>query len=130
MPNKPRVLLADDHESVLDGTRTILEPEFDVVGAVSDGEALIRAAENLKPDVMVVDVEMPVMGGIEAAKRLKKLYPEAKIVFMSVYGAPAIIQEALSTGALGYVLKVSADDDLVEAVREALQGRSFISPAL
>ncbi len=122
--------MADDHESVLDGTRAILEPEFDVVGAVSDGEALIRAAENLEPDVMVVDVEMPVMGGIEAAKRLKKLYPEAKIVFMSVYGAPAIIQEALSTGALGYVLKLSADEDLVEAVREALQGRSFISPTL
>jgi DNA-binding NarL/FixJ family response regulator len=89
-----------------------------------------RIGEELKPDVMVVDVAMPIMGGIEAAKRLEKLYPEGKIVFMSVYGAPAIIEEALSTGALGYVLKVSADDDLVEALREALQGRSFLSPAL
>jgi DNA-binding NarL/FixJ family response regulator len=130
MPNKPRVLLADDHESVLSGARALLELEFDVVGAVADGEALVRAAEELKPDVMVVDVEMPVLNGIEAARRLKSIHPEGKIVFMSIYGTPAIIQEALSTGALGYVLKVSADDDLVEAVREALQGRSFISPTL
>ena len=128
MSKKPRVLLADDHESVRREIRAMLEPEFDVVGAVPDGEALLEAAETLKPDVVVLDVSMPVMSGIEAAKRLKKLHPEGKIVFLSIHQAPAIVQEALSTGALGYVFKISADADLAEAVRQALEGHSFLSP--
>jgi len=130
MSKKPRVLLADDHESVRREIRAMLEPEFDVVGAVPDGEALLEAAETLKPDVVVLDVSMPVMSGIEAAKRLNELYPEGKIVFLSIHQAPAIVQEALSTGALGYVFKISADTDLAEAVRKALEGRSFLSPML
>lgn len=130
MSKKPRVLLADDHESVRREIRAILEPEFDVVGAVADGEALIEAVETLKPDVVVLDVSMPVMGGIEAAKRLKKLHPEGKVVFLSIHQNPAIVQEALSTGALGYVFKLSADADIVEAVRKAFEGHSFLSPTL
>ena len=122
--------MADDHESVRSEVRAILEPAFDVVGAFPDGETLIKAAETLIPDVVVLDVSMPVMSGIEAAKRLKELHPEGKIVFLSIHQTPAIIQEALSTGALGYVFKVSADVDLVHAVREALEGHSFLSPTL
>jgi len=130
MSKKPRVLLADDHESVRREIRAILTPEFDVVGAVADGEALIEAVETLKPDVVVLDVSMPVMGGIEAAKRLNELYPEGKVVFLSIHQNPAIVQEALSTGALGYVFKISADADIVEAVRKALEGHTFLSPIL
>jgi DNA-binding NarL/FixJ family response regulator len=127
---KKRVLLADDNDGVLDSIRGILELEFDVIGTVPDGEALITAAEKLKPDVMVVDVSMPVMSGIEAARRLKNLHPEGKIVFLSIHQEPAIVREALSTGAAGYVVKTSADEDLIEAIREALQGRSYISPSI
>jgi DNA-binding NarL/FixJ family response regulator len=127
---KKRVLLADDNDGVLDSIRGILELEFDVIGTVPDGEALISAAEKLKPDVMVVDVSMPVMSGIEAARRLKNLHPEGKIVFLSIHQEPAIVREALSTGAAGYVVKTSADEDLIEAIREALQGRSYISPSI
>jgi DNA-binding NarL/FixJ family response regulator len=79
---------------------------------------------------MVVDVALPVLSGIEAARQLKSIHPEGKIVFMSIHRAPAIVQEALSSGALGYVLKTSAADDLADAIRAALEGRSFISPAL
>ncbi len=127
---KPRVLLADDHDGVLDSLRDIVEPEFDVIGTVSDGEALLTAAKRLKPDVMVVDVSMPVMGGIEAARQLADLHPEGKIVFLSIHESPAIVREALSTGAAGYVLKTSADEDLIEAIREALQGHYYLSSSL
>mgnify|MGYP001826877418 CR=1 FL=1 len=129
MVKKPRVLLADDHESVRRGVRSVLESEFDVVAAVPNGEAALQAAETLRPDVVVLDVEMPVLGGMEAARRLLERWPGARIVFLSIHRTPGIVGKALSTGALGYVFKTSADEDLAPAIRDALEGRSFVSSA-
>ncbi len=109
MRSKPRVLLAEDHEGFQREIRCLLEPEFEVVGAVPDGRVALRAAEALTPDVVVLDVRMPVMGGIEAARRLLERSPGTRVVFLSMQQSPAIVREALSTGALGYVFKASAD---------------------
>lgn len=129
MVKRPRVLLADDHESVRGEVRSVLEPEFDVVAAVPDGEAALQAAETLAPDVVVLDVGMPLLGGIEAARRLVERYPGVRIVFLSIHQTPGIVETALSTGALGYVFKTSADEDLAPAIRDSLEGRSFVSSA-
>lgn len=125
-----RVLLADDNETVLQSVQRILEPHFEVVGAVKDGVSLVAAAKKLKPDVMIVDVFMPGMSGIEAAKQLKKHHVKGSIIFLTVLQDPALADEARAMGAMGYVLKSSADRDLVLAIQEALQGRFFLSPAL
>lgn len=125
-----RVLLADDHETVLENVRALLEPEFEVVGTVRDGQSLLAAAETLKPDIMVVDVSMPVLSGLEALRRLKKDDPNAKVVFLTVHQDPAFVSEALAAGALGYVVKVAAGDELVTAMQQALQGRTYISSCL
>ncbi len=109
MIGKLRVLLADDHEDFRYEVRRLLEPELEVVGAVPDGRAALRSAETLTPDVVVLDVRMPVMGGIKAARRLLERTPGARVVFLSMQQSPAIVREALSTGALGYVFKASAD---------------------
>jgi DNA-binding NarL/FixJ family response regulator len=119
--------LADDHEDFRREARRLREPELEIVAAVSDGRAALEAAERLSPDVAVLDVQMPVMGGIEAACRLSERSPGVKVVFLSSYQSPALIREALSTGALGYVFKASAVEDLVPAIRAALDGRSFVS---
>jgi DNA-binding NarL/FixJ family response regulator len=126
-----RVLLADDNEAVLDEVRAVLEPEFDVVGAVADGQAMLEEAEKLEPDVLVVDISMPVLGGIQAVQRLKKgAYRPKAIVFLTVHQDPALVEAALRAGGLGYVVKMSAGEDLVVAIREALQGRRYVSPML
>ena len=127
---RPRVLLADDSETVLEDIRSLLEPEFEVVGTVRDGQSLLAAAETLKPDLMVVDVSMPVLSGLKAVRRLKEHDPNAKVVFLTVHQDPAVVNEALAAGALGYVVKPAAGDQLVNAIQEALQGRSYISPCL
>ena len=127
---RPRVLLADDAEAVLDRVRCLLEDEFEVVGAVGDGQSLLEAAERLKPDLMVVDISMPVLSGIEAVRQLRKDNSNAKVIFLTIHQDPVLVDAALATGALGYVLKVCADTDLVVAVREALQGRPYVSPLL
>ncbi len=127
---RPRVLLADDAEAVLDRVRCLLEDEFEVVGAVGDGQSLLEAAERLKPDLIVVDISMPVLSGIEAVRQLRKDKFNAKMIFLTIHHDPFIVDAALATGALGYVLKMCADTDLVVAVREALQGRAYVSPLL
>jgi DNA-binding NarL/FixJ family response regulator len=127
---RPRVVLADDHAELIEGLRRLLEPQFDVVGTAEDGQTVLAVAKNLKPDLLVLDISMPRVGGIEAARKLRKQNPAAKIVFLSMHQDPALVEQALSTGALGYVLKVAARSDLVVALREALAGRSFISSGL
>ncbi len=125
---RPRVLLADDHKALLDQLRRFLESEFEVVGTVGDGQALVIAAETFKPDVMVVDISMPVMTGIEAVRQILEKNPNAKVVFFSVHEDPAFVTAALGTGALGYVIKRRVAWDLVVAIQQALRGRSYISP--
>ena len=124
------MLLADDHAIVLDGLRRLLESEFDIVGAVGDGWALLESAARLNPDVVVADVSMPLLNGIEAIRRLKKDRLRCKVVVLSMHGEIEIAAEALRAGASAYVLKHSAADTLSHAIREALCGRTFVSPRI
>jgi len=125
-----RVLLADDSPSMLQAARQILEPEFEIVGAVDDGQAVLEAAESLKPDVLVLDISMAVMNGLEAARLLTRLGSKAKIVFLTVHKDQEFVEEAFSAGAVGYVIKPRLGTDLLVAVREALMGHTFVSPDL
>jgi len=125
---RPRVLLADDHILVLEGIRKLIEGEVDVVGAVEDGQAVLDAAHELRPDVIVLDISMPRVNGVEAARRLRKTLPSAKLIFLTMHGDPAYVAEALRLGASGYVLKSSASSELLEAIRQALKGRTYLTP--
>lgn len=125
-----RVLLADDNEMVLQSVRRILEAEFEIIGVVKDGQSLVTAAQKLKPDVMIVDVFMPGMSGLEAAKQLKRRHVKGSIIFLTVVQDQSLADEARTLGAMGYVVKSSADRDLVLAIQEALAGRFFLSSAL
>jgi DNA-binding NarL/FixJ family response regulator len=124
------VLLADDHPEVFYGLRRLLEPDFEVVATAQNGEELLTIARLQQPDLLIVDISMPKVSGIEAAKRLKKENPQAKIVFLSMHQDAALVQQGLAAGALGYVLKVCAQTDLVQALKRALRGERFVSPVL
>jgi DNA-binding NarL/FixJ family response regulator len=125
-----RVLLADDSPSMLQAARLILEPEFQIVGTVDDGEGVVEAMESLKPDVIILDISMGLMNGLEAARLLTRTGSKAKIVFLTVHKDQEFIEEAFSAGAMGYVIKPRLGTDLVIAVREALMGHTFVSPDL
>ena len=128
--HRPRVVLADDNIELFDGLRRLLEPQFDVIGTVQDGHAALSVANDLKPDVWVLDISMPRVGGIEAASKLRQKDPSAKIVFLTMHQDPALVEQALSTGASGYVLKILAHSELVVALKEVLAGRTFVSSRL
>ena len=123
-----RVLLADDHRDLLELIRVLLEPSFDVLGAVGDGESLIEAAGKLQPDVIVTDISMPKLNGIEAVNRLRESGSPAKVVFLTVHADPDFVQAALKTGALAYVSKARISIDFLDAIRQAFEGRIFVSP--
>ena len=125
-----RVLLADDHTSVLRSLRRCLEPDVEVVGQVGDGRALVDQALLLKPDVVVVDISMPGMRGIEAVRECKARGCHAHVVFVTVHAEPDLVESALATGAEGYVLKHQAARELPDAVAAVMQGRRYVSPAL
>jgi DNA-binding NarL/FixJ family response regulator len=125
---RARVLLGDDHTIILEGVRRILEPHFEVVGAVADGRALIAAVEELHPDVVVADISMPLLNGIEVARQLQKSQSGAKIIFLTMHPDATYATEAFRAGASGYVLKSSAAGELVTAIQEALRGRTYITP--
>jgi DNA-binding NarL/FixJ family response regulator len=125
-----RVLLADDSPSMLQAARRILEPEFHIVGTVDDGQAVFEAAETLKPDVLVLDISMGMMNGLEAARLLTRHGSKAKIVFLTVHKDQEFVEEAFSAGAVGYVIKPRLGTDLLVAIREALVGHTFVSPDL
>ena len=127
---RPRVLLADDHRMVLEGLKSLLVDEFELVGAVEDGRALLAAAKKLKPDVIVADITMPYLNGIDALDRLKKDNPDVKVVFLTMHQDAAYARRALEAGALGFVVKHSAPAELVLAIQAALKGKTFITPAL
>ena len=125
-----RVLLADDHEEFLAAVVRHLEPHFEIVRTVGNGRTLLDAAARLAPDVIVLNISMPVMNGVEAARRLRAAGTSAKIVFLTVHADQDYVRAALGTGALGYVLKSELASDLLPCLREALQGRSYVSPAI
>ena len=128
--DKPRVVLADDHPRVLDEVRRLLKTRFEVIGTAKDGAALVEMAQALEPDLVVTDISMPSMTGIEAARRLKATCPTVRIVFLSIHRDPELIEEALSTGAFAYVPKVRADQELIPALQAALEGKSYKSAFL
>jgi DNA-binding NarL/FixJ family response regulator len=125
-----RVLIADDHEDMLDDIRELLEPEFDVVAAVGDGQALISAADTVQYDVIVTDISMPHLNGIEAARRILQKNPTSLIILMTVHNDPALVERGLSVGARGYVLKPKADEELALAIHNAVADKRFISPGI
>jgi DNA-binding NarL/FixJ family response regulator len=126
---RPRVLLADDHPPVLDRVASFLKGSFDVVGTVSDGETLVTEALRLQPDVIVLDITMPVLSGIEAAHKLHEAGSMAKLVFLTVHQDSAFVRECFTEGALGYVMKSRLVTDLIPAIKEALANHHFVSPS-
>jgi len=128
--SRPRVLLADDHRVVGEGLKRLLADDFELVGMVEDGRALVTAARTLQPDVVVADISMPHLNGIEAMAQLKKDNADIKVVFLTMHQEPAYARRALAAGAVGFVLKHSAPAELVMAIQAALKGQTFITPAL
>ncbi len=124
-----RILLADDHVLVSHGVRATLEAQFEIVGHASDGKALVEAAEALRPDAIVLDIGMPVLNGLEAAQRIRKILPAVKLVFLSQHRDPAYLRQTLKIGASGYVLKSEAAEELQHALAAVMRGEIFISPA-
>jgi len=127
---RPSVLLADDHRIVAEGLRSLIEPEFELVGIVEDGRALLEAAEKLRPDVIVADISMPLMNGIEAVRRIRKTNRDVKVIFLTMHPDVTYAVSALEAGALGYVLKHSAPSELSVAIRSALRGKTYVTPLL
>lgn len=124
---RARVLLADDQPATLQRWQELLEPEFDIIGRVADGEALIDAAERLTPDVIVTDISMGRTSGLVAAETILKRHPAARIVFATVHAHLALVRKGLSIGAFGYVLKIRAAEELAPAIRSALRNELHIS---
>jgi len=125
-----RVILADDHTMMLDALKKMLEPEFEVVGTFTDGCALVDSAPLLKPNVIVLDVGMPKMNGLNAGRRLKKLIPSVKLIYLTMNQDPEIAAEAFRLGANGYLLKNSTGSELVDAIRKVARGNSYVTPLL
>jgi DNA-binding NarL/FixJ family response regulator len=125
---RPRVLLADDHQMVADALRGVLEPRCEVVGTVNNGHALLRAAATLQPEVIILDIAMPEMNGLDAARHLKRSVPKAKLVFLTMNEDPELVGEAFRSGASAFLLKQSAAFELTEAVEKVLMGGSYVTP--
>ncbi len=128
--SKPRVLIADDHQILAEGVRGLLEPEYEVVGVVTDGRELVAAAKKHRPDVVVADITMPSLNGLEAAIQLRDAGIATKVVFLTQHRDVAYARRAMEAGALGFVLKHSVSSELVTAIREALRGRTYITPMI
>ena len=128
--SRPRVLLADDHRVVGEGLKRLLADDFELVGMVEDGRALVAAAKKLNPDVIVADITMPHLNGIDAMTQLKKDNPRVKVVFLTMHQNPAYARRALEAGAAGFVVKHSAPAELVLAINAALKGQTFVTPVL
>jgi DNA-binding NarL/FixJ family response regulator len=126
---RPRVLLADDHQMLLDALTGVLEPRYQVVGTAKDGRALLEAAANLQPEVIVLDIAMPRLNGLDAARQLKQTLPKAKLIFMTMNEEPDLVGEAFRAGASGFLLKQAAAFELAEAIDKALKGGSYVTPS-
>lgn len=128
--SKPRILLADDHMLILDGLRHLLERHYDLVGTVQDGHSVVDAARQFQPDLVLLDVAMPVLNGLQAGRRLREQMPNVKLLYVSMYGDTPYVEEALRIGASGYVLKRSGWEELSRAIEAVLAGKHYVSPQL
>ena len=126
----PRVLLADDHREIQEAVNSILCTEFKVIGTAEDGRHAVELAMSLEPDILVLDISMPVVNGLEAASELKSTASHIRIVFLTVHTDPEFVEAAIATGALGYVLKAFVASELVPAIRAALHGEIFVSQGI
>ena len=130
MKRRPKVLLADDHAILAEGLATLLKDHFDLAGRVGNGLELIDAARQQRPDVIVADVTMPVLSGLEALRRLKAAKFDAKVIFLTMHADAELATEAFRAGACGYVVKHSAGEELITAIREVLEGRVYLTPLI
>jgi DNA-binding NarL/FixJ family response regulator len=128
--SKARILLADDHRIVIEGLKKLLDPEYDVVGAVEDGRALIAAVDKLQPDVVVADISMPHLNGIEADRHIKEKNPQIRVVILTMHHDVQYAARAFEAGASGFVLKVSAPSELITAIGEVLKGKTYVTPTI
>jgi RNA polymerase sigma factor (sigma-70 family) len=130
MKKKARMLIADDHSILLAGLRRLVEDSCEVVGTVEDGRALVTAVEQLKPDVILLDISMPILNGLDAARLVKKSFPDTKLIFLTMHASPTYATEAFKAGANGYLLKQSAASELPQAIEAVLNGRTYLTPAI
>lgn len=128
--HRSRILIADDHKLVAELCQNLLEPEFDVIGVVNDGRALLRAASELKPDVIIVDIAMPVLNGLDAAEQVRKMLPAVKVLFITMNTDADVAAEGFRRGGSGYLLKTCAASQMMTAVRDVLEGKTYLSPSL
>jgi DNA-binding NarL/FixJ family response regulator len=126
----PRLIIADDHTVVAEALRQLFAPHFDVIALVADGRALLDSAASLKPDVIVVDISMPLLNGLEASRQLKSKMPGVKIIFLTMNEDPDLAMEAMRCGASGYLLKSSAVSEVIRAIQQALEGKSYVTPRI
>lgn len=129
-PRVHTILIADDHKMFAEGLASLLEDDFELVGIVSDGRALVEEATRLSPEVIVVDISMPVLNGLDATRQLKQAGSSAKVIFLTMHADARLLSEAFRCGAAGYVLKQSAGEELVFAIREVIAGRRYITPTI
>jgi DNA-binding NarL/FixJ family response regulator len=127
---RPRIMIADDHAFVADACKKLLEPEYDVVATVGDGRALVRIAATLKPQVIIIDIGMPLLNGLDAGHQIKQILRSVKLVFLTMNTDPVLAAEAFRRGASAYLLKTCAASELAVAIREVLKGMSYLSPAI
>jgi len=127
---RARILVADDHTIVMAGIRSLVEQDWDLVGQVSDGRSLVEAALKLRPDLIILDIGMPVLNGIDAARQIRKACPTAKLLFLTMHNSPVYLQEAMRAGGTGYVLKSSAAEELKPAIQRVLKGQAYVSATL
>jgi DNA-binding NarL/FixJ family response regulator len=128
--NRPHIVIADDHTFMADACKKLLEPKYDVVATVGDGRALVRIAATLKPQVIIIDIGMPLLNGLDAGHQVKQSLPSVKLVFLTMNTDPVLAAEAFRRGASAYLLKTCAASELIAAVREVLKGMSYLSPAI
>ncbi len=127
---RPRVMLADDHALFLEGLQRLLEQRYDLLSAVGNGRELVETAERLRPDVILLDISMPMLNGFEAARKLKQLVPASKLIFLTMHADRTYVKEAFKAGASGYLLKRSAASELEHAISVVLKGRYYLTPLL
>ncbi len=127
---RPRILMADDHSLVLAGLRRLVAEEGDVVGMVEDGRALVEEAKKLRPDIILLDISMPLLNGLDAARQLTKLVPDSKLIFLTMHATPTYVTEAFKAGAAGYLVKQSATSELKQAIQAVLNGQHYMTPSV
>ncbi len=128
--NHPRIVIADDHTFIANACKKMLEPDYDVVATVGDGHALVRIAATSKPQLIILDIGMPLLNGLDAGDQIKQILPSVKLVFLTMNMDPVLAAEAFRRGASAYLLKTCAASELIAAVREVLNGKSYLSPAI